>query len=85
MFDRIFLAHPRSVGESYAQHFGVASRFGMTLIAGGLACFVHALVPAWCKRTGSSTVKRLHDRMSARQPDLRAAWDDPRWRPEYEI
>ncbi|WP_422631616.1 DUF6356 family protein, partial [Pseudomonas proteolytica] len=44
MFRRLFLDHPASVGESYAEHFGVASRFGVTLIGGGLGCLVHAVV-----------------------------------------
>ena len=29
MFSRLFVDHPRSVDESYAEHFGVASRFGL--------------------------------------------------------
>jgi len=58
MFRRLFLDHPASVGESYAEHFGVASRFGVTLIGGGLGCLVHAVVPAAFKTTGSQTVLR---------------------------
>jgi hypothetical protein len=81
-----FLAHPASVGESYAEHFGVASRFGLTMIRGGLVCLVHALVPALFERTGSTAIKRLYGEMVARQPDTpRPAYEDPRWRPEYEI
>ena len=63
MFRRLFLDHPASVGESYAEHFGVASRFGVTLIGGGLACLVHAVVPAAFKTTGSQTVLRLNKRI----------------------
>ena len=86
MFDRWFTAHPRAVGESYAEHFGVAVRVGLAMVSGGLACFAHALVPALFERTGSSTIKRLHTDLAARQPDLpRPAHEDPRWRPEYEI
>lgn len=91
MFDRLFLAHPRSVGESYGEHFGVATRFGATMMVSGAACIVHGLVPALFVRTGSNAVKRLHARMAARQPDLRArdtrvgAWNEPGWQIEYEI
>lgn len=91
MFSRLFLAHPRSVDESYTEHFGVAFRFGATMVAGGFACIVHALVPALFVRTGSNAVKRLHARMAARQPDQRArsstlgAWHEPEWQIEYEI
>lgn len=63
MFRRLFLDHPASVGESYAEHFGVASRFGMELVGGGLACLVHAVLPAAFKTTGSQTVLRLNKRI----------------------
>lgn len=83
---RWFLDHPRSVDETYIEHMGVASRFGATMIAGGIACMIHGLVPAWFSRTGSSTVKSLYDQLKARQPGApRAAYHQPDWRPEYEI
>jgi len=56
---RSFLDHPRSVGESYGEHFAVATGFGLRLIAAGLACLVHACVPAWFTRTGSHAVRAL--------------------------
>ena len=56
---RSFVDHPRSVGESYGEHFAVASGFGLRLIAAGLACLVHACVPAWFTRTGSRSVRVL--------------------------
>lgn len=60
MFQRLFVEHPRSVDESYAEHFGVASRFGVTMIRGGICALVHAVVPGWCVTTGSDTIKRLN-------------------------
>jgi hypothetical protein len=59
MFKRLFVDHPRSVDESYVEHFGVAGRFGMTMIWGGLGALVHAIVPGWCITTGSDTVLKL--------------------------
>ena len=56
---RSFVDHPHSVGESYGEHFTVASGFGLRLIAAGLACLVHACVPAWFTRTGSRAVRAL--------------------------
>ena len=56
---RSFVDHPRSVGESYAEHFTVATGFGLRLIAAGLACLVHACVPGWFTRTGSRAVRAL--------------------------
>lgn len=85
MFDRLFLAHPRSIGETFAEHFMTAGRFGAVMIGGGLACIVHAFVPALFPQTASRTVKRLHAIMAARQPGLRAGWQEPSWQIEYEI
>ena len=81
-----FAQHPRSVDESYAEHFLAAARFGLVMLSGGAACLAHALVPALFERTGSRTIKRLYAEMVARQPGMgRPAHEDPRWRPEYEI
>jgi hypothetical protein len=86
LIDRWFAEHPRSVGESYAVHFLAAVRFALAMLAGGLACLVHALVPALFERTGSRTVKRLYADMVARQPGMaRPAFEEPGWQPEYEI
>jgi len=63
MVDKLFRAHPRSVGETYFQHMGHAASFGFALIGAGLACLVHAVVPALCVRTGSRAIISLHDRM----------------------
>jgi hypothetical protein len=63
MLKRLFVDHPRSVDETYFQHFGVAGRFGTTMIWGGLCALVHALVPGWCVTTGSDTIKRLNEIM----------------------
>ncbi len=90
MIDRLLFAHPRSVGESYAEHFVTAFRFGATMLAGwGAACLVHAAVPVpLFTRTASERVKRLYGEMKARQPafaDRRPAFDEPEWQLEYEI
>ena len=83
---RWFLDHPESVGESYHEHMGVATRFGAKMVAGGIACVIHGLMPALFERTGSRTVKSLYDDMRSRQPGApRAAYEQPDWRPEYEI
>ena len=86
LIDRWFAEHPRSVGESYGEHFGIAFRVGLTMVVGGLACFVHALVPKLFERTGSAAIKRLYAAIVARQPgNERLAHEEPGWRPEYEI
>ena len=59
-FKRLFIDHPKSVDENYREHFGVASKFGLTMIWGGLGALVHAVVPGWCITTGSDTIRRLN-------------------------
>jgi hypothetical protein len=61
--DLSFTKHPSDVGESYAEHFVVATSFGSAMILGGLACLVHGVLPFLFTSTGSSTIKRLHERM----------------------
>lgn len=88
MIDHIFLRHPRSVGESYGEHAGTAMTFGAKMIAGGVACIVHALVPVLFTRTASNTVKTLYGQMKSRQPAFSArppAFAEPDWQIEYEI
>jgi Family of unknown function (DUF6356) len=61
----LFLDHPRSLGETYWQHHRRALRFGVSMIAAGTACLVHALFPAVFVRTASTVVLRLHDEVQA--------------------
>ena len=63
MFRRLFIDHPRTVDETYIEHFGVVSKFGVTMIWGGLCALVHAVVPGWCVTTGSRTIERLNQIM----------------------
>lgn len=71
MFTRLFLQHPRSVGESYLEHQRHALGFGFSLFLAALACFVHAMVPGLFVRTGSDAIRRLHDRMVVHRTALR--------------
>jgi hypothetical protein len=73
MFRRLFLDHPQSVGESYTEHFGVASRFGLKMMSGGARCTLHALLPFVFKTAGSDTVARLHAELVAKRGAVRAA------------
>jgi len=60
---RLFTEHPASVGESYFEHLGAALSFGMRMVAAGLACMLHGLLPFMFVRTGSSAVRDLNERM----------------------
>lgn len=70
-----FTDHPHEVGETYGEHFAVASSFGGAMLLGGLACMVHAVLPFLCTSTGSRTIRRLHDRMVVNR--ARAAGPSP--------
>lgn len=63
----LFVDHPRSLGESYWKHLQHAFEFGSAMIAAGIACVIHALVPALFVRTASTTVVRLHAAMAAKR------------------
>lgn len=66
MFKALFLDHPHSVDESYAEHMGFALRFaGLLFLAGG-AALVHALIPALCKTTASGLIRKMYARIEHR-------------------
>ncbi|WP_294173162.1 DUF6356 family protein [uncultured Sphingomonas sp.] len=51
--------HLAEAGESYTEHLVFASVVGTMLVGAGLACVLHALMPAICQRTASQTVQAL--------------------------
>ena len=61
-----FTRHPHEVGESYFQHMAVAARVGATMAGGAIACFIHAVFPFLCVRTGSATIDKLHRQIHKR-------------------
>lgn len=63
MLNRLFRDHPRDVGESYSEHLFAASGFGIAMMFAGLACVIHAIIPALFVTTASKTVDRLHDKL----------------------
>jgi hypothetical protein len=63
MIDRLFRDHPASVNETYLEHMAVAGSFGWAMLKASCACFLHALVPGLCERTGSRIITQLHMRM----------------------
>lgn len=60
-----FTEHPASVGEGYFEHMGQAFSFSAAMFVGAFACALHGLLPFLCLKTGSATIRRLHDRMVA--------------------
>ena len=76
-----FTDHPASVGESYREHLVHAGGFGLRLVAAGLACLVHALLPAAFPRRASDAVSGLHAQLSRRRAagerEARTRLDEP--------
>ena len=58
-----FTGHPNSVGETYLQHMRVASGCGVRMVAGGLACLLHGLLPFLFTTAGTDQLRYLHRRM----------------------
>jgi hypothetical protein len=67
MWTRLFSEHPRSVGETYGQHWLHAADFAVRMILGGLACLVHACLPFLFCKTASETIGELNERMVLRR------------------
>lgn len=74
---KAFTEHPRSVGETYLEHLGVAGRCGLSMMAAGFACLIHSLLPFVFQNTASDCLTRLHERMVAKRARLRQAAASP--------
>lgn len=81
MIGRLFREHPRSLGMSWAEHGVGAVVIGARMVGAGLACIVHAAVPALFTETAGRTVTSLHDHMVRRK----AGAANPNAWPDYEI
>lgn len=66
LLNRLFLDHPREVGETYLHHAGQACRFGFRLARLSICAFIHALAPGVHKTTVSSEIKRMADDLGYR-------------------
>ena len=62
MIARLFLDHPSSVDETYAQHARFAAGFSLRLFAAGCAALVHAVIPCLFEKTASRMVADLYAR-----------------------
>lgn len=52
-------AHLAEAGETYLDHLRFAAGVGLMLVAAGLACIIHGLLPALCTKRASRTVDEL--------------------------
>ncbi len=60
-----FTKHPASVGETYREHFRVASHFAKDLALASMAAAIHALAPNLFTSTASTKIQQLHSEMTA--------------------
>lgn len=60
MLTRMFLSHPRSVDESYAQHAVFAGGFAVRLFLAGGAALIHAVIPCLFERTASNMIAVMY-------------------------
>ena len=81
LIGRLFTDHPRSLGMSWAGHGIGAVGIAFRLIGAGLACLIHAAVPAWFTQTAGKTVTTMHDEIARRK----AGAANPKAWPDYEI
>jgi hypothetical protein len=72
-----FTAHPREVGETYLEHGLFACRYGVKMALGGLAAFLHGLLPFLFQTTASritrelnATLEQSHARAAARRDSV---------------
>lgn len=63
MIRKAFTEHPASVGETYGQHFAMATGFGLRMILTGFACLLHGFLPFLFVKTGSHQIETLHGTM----------------------
>ncbi|MEZ5166701.1 MAG: DUF6356 family protein [Acidimicrobiales bacterium] len=64
-----FTAHPRSVGETYREHFAVAMGVSRQLAGAAVAAFVHALVPRFHETTASERIRDLAESLERHDRD----------------
>ncbi|MBY5932488.1 hypothetical protein KUV51_05705 [Tateyamaria omphalii] len=62
MITRIFLTHPRSVDETYAEHAVFAGRFAFELLLAAGAAAVHAVLPCLFEKTASRMIADMYAR-----------------------
>jgi hypothetical protein len=58
--------HLKSCNESYFKHLLFAGRIGATMVAAGLACMAHGILPGLFETTGSRAIKALAARFTHR-------------------
>lgn len=69
MLARLFIDHPRAVGESYFEHMGAAFTVAWRLLSTAGKCVVHGVVPGLYKTAGSDAILKMAGEISPRRFD----------------
>jgi len=67
LFSKLFLDHPRSVGESYFEHQTFALGFSLRLLGAGIAALIHAVLPFAFVTTASQMVRAMAAELEMRR------------------
>jgi hypothetical protein len=70
-FARLFLDHPREVGETYVEHMAASAAFGFRLVGLAACAFAHALIPGVHKATVSTAIRGMARDMGGRADEAR--------------
>ena len=62
MIQRIFLAHPASVDETFLEHMFFALKFAGTLFFAAFAALIHAFIPCAFEKTASRLIEQMYHR-----------------------
>jgi hypothetical protein len=68
-----FTAHPHDVGETYLEHGVFACRYGAKMTWGGVAAFIHGILPFMFQKTGSRITRELNETLDASAARARRA------------
>jgi len=72
-----FTAHPNDVGEGYLEHGLFACRYGAKMTLGGVAAFIHGLMPFLFQTTGSRITRELNATLEASGARAQARRETP--------
>lgn len=62
----LFTEHPKSVSETYLQHFIFAFKTGLNLVKWGLAAIIHGIFPFLFTTYVSKNIKALYQEINKR-------------------
>jgi hypothetical protein len=68
---RLFVDHPREVGEGYFEHMAQAWRFGFRLLRLSGAAFLHGAAPGVCRTTVSDEIRGMARELGGRAEEAR--------------